>query len=48
MRSTNGLLTDLLISTLWFALFYFALGQMRQQLFGYFAHIVQAFELFSP
>jgi hypothetical protein len=47
MRS-NSLLTDLLISTLWLALFYFALGQMRQQLFGYFAHIVQAFDLVSP
>ncbi len=47
MRS-NGLLTDLLISTLWFALFYFALGQMRQQLFSYFAHIAQLFEFFPP
>ncbi len=45
MRS-NGLLTDLLISTLWFALFYFALGQMRKPLFGYFAHIAQLFEFF--
>ncbi len=47
MRS-NGLLTDLLISTLYLALSYFALGQMRQQLFAYFAHIVQALDLFSP
>ncbi len=45
MRS-NGLLTDLLISTLWFALFYFALGQMRQQLFAYFAHLTQMLDFF--
>ena len=48
MRTSNGLLTDLLISTLWFALFYFALGQMRQQMFGYFARIAQMFNVFPP
>ncbi len=47
MRS-NGLLTDLLISTLYLALFYFALGQMKQYFFASFAHIVQALDFFSP
>ncbi len=44
MRSTIGLLTDLRVSTLWFALGYFMLGQMRQQTFSYFAHLAQLFE----
>lgn len=43
-RSTSGLLAGPLITTFWFALGYFMLGQMRQQLFGYFAHLAQLFE----